>query len=349
MKNTAKLISAVALSGFMAGNVWADLNQGLVAQYPFNGNAQDASGNRRHGTVHGATLVKDRFGNPKSAYRFDGANDYIQTPINAQPKAMGTTSWSAWVRPTRVKYSQWQGILSTDDSGWDRALHIPQKGNTFALFNGDGPWNPVAVDVNQWQHIVVMYSANSMQFYKNGVRYQSKPAQGNQPTVNTLHIGHSPCAKCGNQSYQGDIDDVRIYNRLLSEAEIKQLHEEGSEVPKSLCKLNVTAKMQEKQLEPDDDAIYRITVTQTASCCEARNVNAKLALTGKYKGLALKPSLLQFGNLGPKQSAQKNAAVRTQKATPGKAASLSMDFYYQCVYIYPDKAHKAFVIEVVED
>jgi hypothetical protein len=52
---------------------------GLVAYYPFNGNANDESGNGNHGMVYGATLTVDRFGNANSAYSFDGMNDYIVT------------------------------------------------------------------------------------------------------------------------------------------------------------------------------------------------------------------------------------------------------------------------------
>ncbi|ETR68891.1 MAG: hypothetical protein OMM_04291 [Candidatus Magnetoglobus multicellularis str. Araruama] len=54
-----------------------DLEEGLVAYYPFNGNANDESGNGNHGTVYGAILIEDRFGNKNSAYSFDGIDDYI--------------------------------------------------------------------------------------------------------------------------------------------------------------------------------------------------------------------------------------------------------------------------------
>jgi len=53
--------------------------KGLVAYYPFNGDAKDKSGNGQNAKVVGATLTKDRKGNPKSAYRFDGIDDYIET------------------------------------------------------------------------------------------------------------------------------------------------------------------------------------------------------------------------------------------------------------------------------
>ncbi|RKY55315.1 MAG: hypothetical protein DRP89_03575, partial [Candidatus Neomarinimicrobiota bacterium] len=58
------------------GNSYAQ-NNGLVAYYPFNGNANDESGNGNDGTVNGATLTTDRFGNENSAYSFDGVDDYI--------------------------------------------------------------------------------------------------------------------------------------------------------------------------------------------------------------------------------------------------------------------------------
>src|ERR1017187_5394463 len=56
------------------------LTNGLVAYYPFNGNANDASGNGNNGTVYGATLTTDRFGISNSAYCFNGTSHYIEVP-----------------------------------------------------------------------------------------------------------------------------------------------------------------------------------------------------------------------------------------------------------------------------
>ena len=63
----------------------AFLTNGLIAYYPFNGNANDASGNGNNGTVYGATLTADRFGNPNSAYYFNGTNNYITAAIPNLP------------------------------------------------------------------------------------------------------------------------------------------------------------------------------------------------------------------------------------------------------------------------
>ena len=61
-----------------AGLIWSSAaNASLLLEYEFSGNALDTSGNGLHGTVNGATLTTDRFGNANSAYSFDGTNDFI--------------------------------------------------------------------------------------------------------------------------------------------------------------------------------------------------------------------------------------------------------------------------------
>jgi len=69
-----KLIMMMVLMPMMA---LASLTDGLVAYYPFDGNANDASGNGNHGTTHGVTLTTDRFGNANGAYYF-GEGNYIR-------------------------------------------------------------------------------------------------------------------------------------------------------------------------------------------------------------------------------------------------------------------------------
>ncbi|MGA1867204.1 MAG: hypothetical protein ACMUJM_01530 [bacterium] len=70
-------------------------NEGLVAYYPFDGIANDLSGNGNNGTVYGAALTEDRFGDANSAYRFDGIDDYIEMD-DALPD-MESASVSVWV------------------------------------------------------------------------------------------------------------------------------------------------------------------------------------------------------------------------------------------------------------
>lgn len=76
-------VSLLTLAIGLAVNGYSQsfLTNGLVAYFPFNGNANDASGNGHNGTVYGATLTTNRFGNPNGAYYFDGSSAYITAPF----------------------------------------------------------------------------------------------------------------------------------------------------------------------------------------------------------------------------------------------------------------------------
>jgi hypothetical protein len=90
---TGLLLSLVLVRPYTA---MADLSAGLIAYYPFNGNANDETGNGYDGTVDGATLSTDRFGNPLSAYSFDGVNDKIligPEPNFPQLEAYAVSVW----------------------------------------------------------------------------------------------------------------------------------------------------------------------------------------------------------------------------------------------------------------
>jgi hypothetical protein len=84
---------------FVSGQI--NLSKGLVAYYPFNGNANDASGNNINGSVINAALTTDRFNSPNSAYLFNGTNSYIQLPFSPLYDfgAKGSFSISVWVSP----------------------------------------------------------------------------------------------------------------------------------------------------------------------------------------------------------------------------------------------------------
>jgi hypothetical protein len=76
------LFTAFAVGLGLTANLWAQVpsyvpTNGLVGWWPFNGNANDESGNGNNGTVNGATLTADRFGNLNKAYSFDGVDNYI--------------------------------------------------------------------------------------------------------------------------------------------------------------------------------------------------------------------------------------------------------------------------------
>ena len=99
-----------------------------VAYYPFSGNANDVVG-ILNGTVSGATLTTDRFGNANSAYSFDGINDFIST-ANVATNQTDNWSMSAWVKPASI--SQVNGTIVLN--GFDNSI----TGNGYSIAMGDG-------------------------------------------------------------------------------------------------------------------------------------------------------------------------------------------------------------------
>jgi hypothetical protein len=93
MKMRLILVLVVFLS------IASPLSASLVVQYNFSGNANDTSGNGHDGTVFGATSTSDRFGNPNSAYSFDGIDDYVGVAYSSDFQ-LSTYTISAWVNPT---------------------------------------------------------------------------------------------------------------------------------------------------------------------------------------------------------------------------------------------------------
>jgi len=99
---TKKAFLTILLSTLGVLNAYSQLpsyvpSNGLVGYWPFNGNANDESGNGNNGTVNGATLTADRNGVAGNAYNFDGVNDYIKC-LNAGPGGNPTVTVSFWMK-----------------------------------------------------------------------------------------------------------------------------------------------------------------------------------------------------------------------------------------------------------
>jgi hypothetical protein len=84
-----------------------DLNSGLKAYYPFNGNANDASGNNNNPVFNNATITADRFGNPNNAYHFNGVYQYMRIPNKPSLNFGKEITLSVWVRPAHQQ-RRWQ-------------------------------------------------------------------------------------------------------------------------------------------------------------------------------------------------------------------------------------------------
>lgn len=228
MKIRMLLLSAVALAWgilFMA-NAQASFPfplDGLVAYYPFNGNANDVSGSGNNGTVSGATLTFDRFGNPDSAYHFDGYGDYIYMAPSPSLNITGDLTIAAWVDLSSSSVDRNAVIFSDllEVSPHDGYSFRLWDGNKLSFFAGDPrltATTPLEVDV--WTHVAVVLSGTTATSYINGAFDSS--ATVSVPTSSSVNptIGASAQQAYG---WNGDIDDITVYNRALSPAEISQL------------------------------------------------------------------------------------------------------------------------------
>lgn len=215
----AMALLLIFLSG--QGVSHANLSDGAVAYYPFNGNANDESGNENDGTVYGATLTEDRETQPDRAYHFNGYSDYIAVPDNEKLHVTGQITMAAWIYIDSYT-SNWWPIICKGYA--EDAYRFNVYLGKLAIQGAGGGTNHGNIDVpqNQWVHVAATWNGNSLIFYVNGIPDPVSFGFAWNTNNDNLFIGMDPP---GLYEYsQGKIDEVRIYNRALSEAEIQELH-----------------------------------------------------------------------------------------------------------------------------
>ena len=194
---------------------------GLVAWWPGDDNVTDIVGGNQ-ANLHGGAFFAA--GEVDRAFNFDGVDDYISTNLDVQPSVMASTTWEAWVYPTRLDHPARQTILSDDDGGFDRSITIEPFSSNFGVFTGSGVWQPAGATLNEWQHIAVVYSPTNIEFYRNGVRFSLDSPPTGQGSTGRLQFGASSAFS---DFYKGRIDEVSIYNRALGAPEIGVIYNAG--------------------------------------------------------------------------------------------------------------------------
>ncbi len=193
---------------------------GLVAYYPFTGNANDFSGNGINGTVNGAELTTDRFGNVNSAYNFNGINNYISAVRNN----LNQFSVSLWFNANLNQ--EFSPFVDANISNWE--IYLKYLKPTFTKWitapsNYQEYISTTTVPLSQWQHIVYTYNSNNVNVYLNGVLISSF---SNVSLVNSnnglYYFGASISGS--SQFYAGKLDDIGIWNRALTQDEITSLY-----------------------------------------------------------------------------------------------------------------------------
>ncbi len=110
------------------------LEDGLVAYYPFNGNANDESGNGNNGVVYGATLTSDRYGNANSAYEFDGVNDFISVATGLNFDSQFSISF--WIKPADLQENTSYSLIQKGEMCPDGNPNYNGSAYSISLDNG---------------------------------------------------------------------------------------------------------------------------------------------------------------------------------------------------------------------
>ena len=213
-----------------------------MAYYPFSGNANDASGNGNNPIFNNATLTTDRFGNPNSAYSFNGTDNYIRIPNSTTLNSSNQISICAWVKVAGFYQGKCHGNnilmkgnqdyqtgnykIRFDDSYFTNSQNCSISNpdvthETFFGLNSMPSSNAPFIQTNQWYSVVYTCDGTTARIYVNCQLVGSGPANGITFTngddlfLGTLNSPQYP------YWFNGVMDEVRIYNRAINDNEIE--------------------------------------------------------------------------------------------------------------------------------
>jgi Concanavalin A-like lectin/glucanases superfamily len=220
------------------------LDKGLQAYYPFNGNANDASGNNNNPTFNNATITADRFGNPNSAYHFNGLYQYMRIPNKPSINFKNEITLSVWVRPTGFYYGICHASQLISKGGgnyndgnyalrYDDALFSGGKGcdggrcdTLHQNFRGTGtvlkPYGGDFIKKGKWYNVLYTNDGKTARLYVDCLLKYTVTFPETFTNTEDLFFGKSD-DDLFPFWFNGDLDEIRIYNRALNNQEITSL------------------------------------------------------------------------------------------------------------------------------
>jgi hypothetical protein len=213
--------------------------EGLVAWYPFNGNANDESGNGHNGTVYGVTLTSDRLGDENCAYSsiYDAIGDNYQIVVSDDDNLdFGSANFSVAIWVKRATHNAGtilsKYVKGSGGTGWtlghttDTVNLSLRDGSGTCYTNGAGKDEFVSVATGTWHFLTGVRRGSVIELWIDGILQGSADIYDPDGSVNNsmnLLIGRQPAES----SFDGVYDDVRIYSRALSADEITALYREN--------------------------------------------------------------------------------------------------------------------------
>jgi chitodextrinase len=220
---------------YTAQNTAPVINDELVADYTFDGDAEDESAYRNDAVVNGAQLTSDRFDRANQAYAFNGTSSEIIAQNSPQLNSPYTTV-SFWINVAELPASGEAFLLTF--GGWQERwkISLPQHGKlVWTTNNSSGisdmdAGNGNELPIGEWKHVVVTHDGTQDKIYIDGVLVASKNVAG---TLNntTKDLGMGFNLVDGGNYFKGSLDDVQIYNVALTDAEVAALHAAQAQAP----------------------------------------------------------------------------------------------------------------------
>jgi Concanavalin A-like lectin/glucanases superfamily len=248
MTMNIKQVVALFVCLWTSATTSASLTDGLVSHYPFNGNANDVGANHNNGTLHGGvTLAADHNGNPNSAYHFNGTDGFITASSTNLPTGKRTVVISFKANsfnnlPALLGYGG-SGVCGTSWLMGLKSIGDPTDIGRFAVSGHCGVHSLSQAYVqekarNHWIHLAVSTKTEGTSIYVNGNKNaSSKEFFANTPSAgkllaigmitywNGLLYPNASCTVDPNIGcFSGEIEDVKIYNRALTDTEVKELY-----------------------------------------------------------------------------------------------------------------------------
>lgn len=226
----ARWFTVLGLVALVAGPAAA----GVIGFFPFEGTANDASGNGHNGVLSTpAPVYVAGYEGLALQFGIDGNSTYVTVPININPSVYPQFTMGAWVYvgPEAVSDVQIRGILSHDDGGYDRHLGIDTRcgpvSPCYGVFNGSGIYDAsLPVASGEWVFLAVAYDqGNAIRFAVNGsiATYTGSTTLG--PGLTTVTIGRNPTY---DYPFIGLIDNVFFFDEYLSVERLREIQAGGA-------------------------------------------------------------------------------------------------------------------------
>lgn len=226
-------VSMVVISLVLTGQSVAKLDlKNAVAIWLFDEDkgdvVQDYSEKGNDGKIIGAKWVKGKFG---QALEFDGADDYVDCGSDKSLNPTTAITVVAWVKSTSQPYSAYWSVVSKYNA---YILGPPDPKTQMCFIIHDGAWQYGSCytpkDVTAWHHFAGTYDqkAKEKNLYVNGVLEDTTSPSGTiSPDTGPLHLGHREGVALGQDHYKGLIDEVAIFDVVLSKDEINDIMKTG--------------------------------------------------------------------------------------------------------------------------